>query len=150
MSVKKSASSGNVDAVGGCRWRNAGVGGKLRGGGGAPGAPTAGTRVAAGAVGDAVGNGEHQVVAFGGGAVEAETLQSSNAGAGSSGRQFGTLAAAPCCSARCWFESFLSCSLPPSSPPLTLGLKSFAAGSLSLGCWQGYSRVLGSLQWDSL
>ena len=56
-SVKTSESSGNEDARG-CRSRNAGVGGR-RGGGGAPGAvATAGTHVAADAVGDAdAGNG---------------------------------------------------------------------------------------------
>ena len=146
-SAKKNASSGNEDA-GGCRWRNAGVGGR-RGGGGAPGAvATAGTRVAAGAVGDAAGNGD-QVGPFGGGAVAVGIPQSSIVGAGSSGLQFGTLAVAPCCSARCSFGSFLSCSLP-SSPPLTLVLKSSVAGSLSLGCWPGCLRLLGSLQWDFL
>ena len=113
--MKKSASSGIEDA-GGCRSRNAGVGGRPQGGGGAPGAPTAGTRVAA--VGDAAGNGD-QVGASGGGAVAAGTQQSSIAGVGFSGRQFGTLVAAPCCSARCWFENFLPCS-SPSSPPPTL------------------------------
>ena len=146
--MMKSESSGNVDA-GGRRWRNAGVGGKQLDGDGEPGEQAAGTRVAA--VGDAAaGNGDHQVEAFGGDAVAAGIQQSSIAGADSSERQFGTLVAAPCCSARCWFESFLPPCALPSSPPLTPGLKSFVAGSLSLGCWPGYLRVLGSLQWDSL
>ena len=99
-SVKKSESSGNVDASG-RTWRNAGVGGKQLDGGGAPGEQAAGTHVAAAAVGDAAGNDDHQVEAFDGDAVAAAIQQSSNAGAGSSGRQFGTPVAAPCCSSRC-------------------------------------------------
>ena len=133
-SVKKSESSGNVDASG-RTWRNAGVGGKQLDGGDELGEQAAGTRVAAGAVGDAAGNDDHQKEAFDGDAVAAAIQQSSNAGAGSSGRQFGTLVAAPCCSSRCWFESCLPPCASPSSPPPTLGLKSFVAGSPSLGCW---------------
>ena len=103
-SVKKSESSGNVDASG-RTWRNAGVGGKQLDGGDELGEQAAGTRVAA--VGDAAGNDDHQVEAFDGDAVAAAIRQNSNAGAGSSGRQFGTSVAALCCSSRCWFESCL-------------------------------------------
>ena len=100
-SVKKSESSGNVDE-GGRTWRNAGVGGRRLDGDGELGEQAAGTRVAAGAVGDAAGNDDHQVEASGAfGVVAAAIRQNSNAGAGSSGRQFGTLVAAPCCSSRC-------------------------------------------------
>ena len=146
--MKTSESSGNEDARG-CRSRNAGAGG-MRGGGGAPGAvATAGTHVAADAVGDADAGNGGQVGPFGGGAVAAGTQQSSIVGVGSSGQQFGMLAAAPCCSARCSFGSCLPCSVP-SSPPLTLVLKSFVAGSQSLVCLQGYLRVLESLLSDFL